>query len=36
MKLPTDVSTTENVQNTKQKYQEAINMVEKEIEKLGM
>lgn len=36
MKLPTDVSTTENVQNTKQIYQEAINMVEKEIEKLGM
>lgn len=35
-KLPTDVSTTENVQNTKQKYQEAINMVEKEIEKLGI
>ena len=35
-KLPTDISTTENVQNTKQKYQEAINMVEKEIEKLGI
>lgn len=35
-KLPIDVSTTENAQNAKQKYQEAINMVEKEIEKLGV